>query len=166
MKPFPTLRLAAVAMTLPKLAQADCANGAELLFACTFQSGAKTVTTCLSDDLVSYAFGPTGGTPELQMTRHVRDVDMQPWNGFGRWLAEGFALRNGDYAYTLRYGIDRLSEELVIEGDLAVSRGDTILADLMCDAGSVRTAGFPLPLYDAKLDAGQIWDGEEFMWKE
>lgn len=151
---------------LPGLAAAKCAGESELLISCTFQEGAKTVTTCLSGDHATYAFGPTKGAPELSLKRHVRDVDMHPWHGFGRWIAEGLTFENGDYRYVLRYAIDRLTEDSVTEGDLWVGKDEVRLAELICDEGSVVTSGYPLPLFDAKVSAGQTWSHEDIEWTD
>lgn len=154
---------AIVALTVPTMAAAACPDGTEPLLNCTFQNGAKTVSTCLDGDQATYSFGPTGGMAELQMVQSVLAVDMDPWHGFGRWITEGFTFENGDYAYELRYGIDRLSEDGGLEADLRVSHKDQTLALLTCDAGSIET-GYPLPLFDAKVVNGQTWDREEMTW--
>lgn len=153
------------AIFIPGMATADCPIASDLLISCTFRDGAKTVSTCLSGDQARYAYGPTDGEAELSLIRDVRYVDMQPWNGWGRWISEGFTFQNGDYRYTLRYAIDKLTEDHVIEGDLLVSKGDKTLVELICDAGSVKTSGYSLPLFDAKVAAGQVWDMDEFEWK-
>ena len=156
--------IALLALFLPSMALAGCPAGTETLINCTFKNGTKSVTTCMNGDMATYSYGPTGGTPELQMTRHIRDIDMQPWHGFGRWIFEAFTFQNGDYNYTLRYAIDKLSEDQAIEGDLWVGKGEKQLAELICDAGSVDTSGYALPLYDAKIANGQSWDREEMIW--
>ncbi|MDG2341250.1 MAG: hypothetical protein P8L32_08650 [Paracoccaceae bacterium] len=156
----------AIGLCMPGQAFADCPSGSELLISCTFRDGAKTVTTCLSDDQASYAYGPTGGAAELSLIRSVRDVDMQPWNGWGRWISEGFTFQNGAYSYTVRYAIDKLAEDTMIEGDLWVSKGESTLVELICDAGSVNTSGYPLPLFDAKTALGQNWNMDEFEWSD
>lgn len=153
----------AVFFCLPTLAHAGCPQGADTLINCTFNNGAKAVTTCLQEGVATYAFGPTQGEAELTLTRHVTEVDMEPWHGFGRWIAEGFKFENGDYAYELRYAIDRLSEEPLLEADLWVSRGDQALAHLTCDPDSI-DAAYPLALFDAKVAHGQVWDREEMIW--
>lgn len=150
----------------PSMLMANCRDGEELLISCTFQNGAKMVTTCLSGDQATYEFGPTGGVPELTLKRHVRNVDMHPWSGFGRWIAEGLTFANGDYRYVLRYAIDKLAEGSVIEGDLWVGKGEFRLAELICDEGSVLTSGYPLPLFDAKMNAGQTWSHEDIEWSK
>ena len=155
-----------MALYLPNLAVADCGDEAELLISCTFRDGAKTVTTCLSGETASYAFGPTDGPAELKLDRHVTRLDMQPWGGFGRWISEGFTFANGEYRYHLRYTIDKLNEDHVIEGDLWVGNGEKRLAEMICDTGSVKTSGYPLPLFDAKIAAGQTWDHEELIWRD
>ncbi len=160
------LRFVFALIMFPSALLAACPDGSELLISCTFQDGAKTVTTCLSGETASFAFGPTGGAPELSLTRHVRDVDMHPWNGFGRWIVEGFTFENAGHRYVLRYAIDKQTEDSELEGDLWVAHGDKKLAELICDVGSVQTSGYPLPLFDAKIRAGQKWDHEDLVWRD
>ena len=157
----------AALILLPAPAMADCADDAELLFACTFNEGRKQVTTCLSGDVVSYAFGPVDAPPELGLVRHVTDVDMRPWNGFGRYINESFTLDNGGYGYTLRYAIDKFAPEgsSGVEGELWVEKGEDTLANLSCDPGSLKFSGYPLPLFKAKQAAGQLWNRETGLWE-
>ena len=159
-------RFAILLAFVPSLAAAECEDGSELLISCSFNNGAKTAETCLSGDVATYRFGPTGGPTELEMSRHVRDVDMQPWSGFGRWISEGFTFANGEYRYHFRYAIDKLAEENWLEADLWIGRGETRLAELICDPDSIKTSGYPLPIFDAKVAAGQLWDHEELIWRD
>lgn len=156
----------ALLLLTPLPAHADCGDSAELLFSCSFNGGSKQVTTCLADDIVSYAFGPVGAVPELAMVREVQDVDMRPWNGFGRYINESFTLTNGAYGYTLRYAIDKLAQEGAdgLDGELWVTKDMQEIATMQCDPGSLAFSGYPFPLYDAKLATGQIWDRETETW--
>lgn len=160
------MRLTLLVLFVPATAFAACPDGSEQMISCTFKDGATTVTTCLAEEMALYSYGPTGRTPDLALIRNVRAVDMYPWQGIGRWIAEAITFENAGHSYTLRYAIDRLSEDFTIEGDLLVARGDETLATLSCDAGSVTTSGYPLPLYDAKVNAGQVWSNEDFEWKD
>ena len=153
-----------VLLLAPTSLIAGCGHEDALLISCTFNDGAKTVTTCMNDQAASYSFGPTGGKAELELTRDIVEVDMLPWQGFGRWISEAIVFENGAYKYALRYAIDKLAEEPTIEGDFWVGKGETRLAELICDPGSVETSGYPLPLYDAKIAAGQIYSFDDYEW--
>lgn len=158
--------LIAALCLMPVPVLADCVDDAQLLFKCTFNDGEKQVTTCLSGDVVSYAFGPVGSMPELGLLRMVQDVDMRPWNGFGRYINESFTLENSGYSYTLRYAIDKFAEEGDgLEGELWVEKGEESLATLFCDPGSLKFSGYSLPLYEAKEAAGQTYDREAEIWR-
>lgn len=159
-------RLIVAAVLCPFPVLAACPDGSDKMLSCTFNDGAKTVTTCIADDMALYFYGPTGSAPDLAMIRNVRDVDMRPWNGVGRYLWEGFSFTRGEYAYELRYAIDRLTEGNPIEAGLTVYGSGGVLADLTCDPDGVDTVGYPLPLFDAKIAAGQEWVFEEEIWRE
>ena len=159
-------RLIAVAMFCPLPALAACPDGSTNMLSCTFNDGSKTVTTCIAEDMALYSYGPTGSAPDLAMIRNVRDVDMRPWNGIGRYLWESFSFYRGDYEYDLHYAIDRLTEGNPIEGGLRVLHKGEVLANLSCDADGIETAGYPLPLFDAKIAAGQEWVFGEDVWRD
>lgn len=159
--------LAALVLAPLSAAADECVDDAELLFKCSFNDGKKQVTTCLLDNIASYAFGPVGSLPELGLIREVRDVDMRPWNGFGRYINESFTFENSGYSYTLRYSIDKFAEEGEgLEGELWVNKGEESLVDLICDPGSLKFSGYSLPLYEAKEAAGQVWDREAEVWRD
>lgn len=153
-------------LCLPSLAWAACPEGAETLLSCTFREGARSVTTCLDGTRVRYAYGPTGAAPELALTRDIRLVDVRPWNGFGRYINESFTLENAGFRYTLRYAIDKFAETDGLEAELWVHEGETELALMTCDPGSVVFAGYPWPLFDVKQAAGQTWDRDTETWRE
>lgn len=144
-------------------ALADCPGGI-VLVSCPMANGTKYLETCLMEDRVLYAF--TGGVAEnaFVLDRPVTEVDMTPWPGIGRTIWEDFTFTNGDYAYQVHYGFDRLSEESEMFGGVTVKKGEVEIATLSCDPGTVNSAGFGLPLFDAKEAAGQLWSFEMREW--
>ena len=149
---------------LPGTALAQCPTGAETLIACTLKGGTKRVETCLMGESALYRFGPVGGTPELELSAHIRDVGMTPWPGVSRSIWEAVIFYNRDISYEVSYAIDRDPEANEVTGSVAVLRGDDTLAILDCDRGTVQSAGYPLPLFDAKERAGQCWRFESHDW--
>lgn len=141
-----------------------CFGAGEPLFHCTFKGGQKAVDICLQGDVVLYRFGPVNGPAELLLARHVIGVDMTPWSGVGRAIWEELTLHNNVYSYVLSYSVDRIaSEEVLPTGGLIVAEGDSELADLSCDPGSVGAADF-YPVYEAKEAAGQCYRRETQSW--
>jgi len=142
---------------------AACFGPGTPMFTCTFNGGAKQVNVCLQAGVALYSYGPTGGAPELLMGRDVIGVDMTPWNGVGRTIWEEMTLYSGVFSYILSYAIDRAPNGAAPEGRLIVGRGDSEVAELVCDAGTVDIADF-YPLFEAKEAAGQTWCAETFSW--
>ncbi|CUH85757.1 hypothetical protein [Thalassovita mediterranea] len=144
-----------------------CPEGATPLVSCPLQDGAKVLQTCLLGDHVTYAFGKAGETPDLHLARPVTDVAMTPWPGIGRYIWEDFTFTNGATSYRVFYGFDKMAEGAAqLTGGVAVEQGDKVLAELYCDAGQVITSGYPLPLFEAKEAAGQIYSLETQSWSE
>lgn len=145
-------------------ALADCPSGAQVLLICDIAENTKQLETCLSGDTVTYAYGVKGQTPELQLSRHVRDVEHTPWPGIGRWIWEEIAFLNAEYAYRVIYSFERNPETMVLAGELEVWNGDDVITSLTCDPDSIDFSGFPSPVYDAKVAAGQAWDFDTKRW--
>lgn len=146
-------------------AAAGCFGAGEPMFHCTFKSGKTAVNICLQDDVVTYAYGPRGGAPELLLARPADRVFMRPWPGIGRSIWEEFAIANGDYAYVVSYSHDKMAPDAPTEGYLSVLQGSRIIADLSCDMGSVRSSDF-YGLFLAKEAAGQCWDQGADNWRD
>ncbi|MEP5152671.1 hypothetical protein [Planktotalea sp.] len=144
-------------------AQAACFGGGTPMFHCTFNGGSKTVDVCLQGDIAVYSFGATDRAPDLLLARREIGVDMTPWNGVGRSIWEGITFYNNVYSYILSYSIDRNVEGAPIEGRLIVGEGDSEIAELICDIGSVTEADF-YPLFEAKELSGQRYCPETFSW--
>lgn len=159
-------KLAFVLAVTTSAAMADCPSGAEPLLICDIANSTKHLETCLTADAVTYAFGVKWQPAELSLTRPIRDVDHTPWPGIGRWIWEEFALFNAGYAYRVSYSFERDPENLTIEGGLEVWKGDDVIASLECDPETVNFSGYPSPVFDAKLAAGQVWDIDTKRWIE
>ncbi|MBO9452168.1 hypothetical protein J7426_17975 [Tropicibacter sp. R16_0] len=135
----------------------------QTLVSCTLKGGAKQLTTCLSASRVSYAFGSVGNTPELVLNYSVRDVDMRPWPGVGSSIWEEFTFYNKGVSYVVHYAVERTPDGQV-SGGVTVMKGEQELAHLSCDPGSVVSAGYGLPLFEAKERAGQTYSLETRSW--
>lgn len=156
--------LLAALFVLPGAVMAACPPNATVLVSCDLKNGAKRLETCLLGDRALYRYGTPGKPPELEMLRHVRDVDMTPWPGVSRTIWEGFTFFNEDIGYEVYHSIDKDPDAGPIRGGITVMRGDETLATLECDPGTVDSAGYSLPLYEAKEAAGQCWDFNSFKW--
>lgn len=144
------------------MAQEGCFGAGQPLFHC--QAGAKVLDICLQGDVLIYRFGAPGRSAELLLARKVEDVGMTPWNGIGRYLWEEISVRNGAYGYTVHYSIDRLAQGAPkVTAGILVSKAGQTLADLSCNAGSVRQSDF-YPVFEAKEALGQCWSMDSFGW--
>lgn len=157
-------KLATVFSLVTTAAMAECPNDAQVLLICDIADSTKHLETCLNADAVTYAFGVKGQAPELQLTRNIRAVEHTPWPGIGRWIWEAIVLFNAEYAYRVSYAFERDPENMVIEADLEVWKGDDVLASLSCEQGTIDFSGYPSPVYDAKVAAGQAWDFDTKRW--
>ncbi len=141
-----------------------CFGAGEVLFHCTFQGGQEAVDICLQGDVVLYRYGPVNGAAELLLARRVIGVDMNPWFWVGSAIREEITLHNSVYSYLVSYSVEQnASEDAKLTGGLIVAEGDTELADLTCDPGSVGASNF-YPVYDVKEASGQCYSREEFTW--
>lgn len=157
---------AVLSLTFGANPAAACPVGAETLVSCTLKKGRKALQTCLQGHEVSYAFGAKGATPDLQLSRHVSEVDLQPWPGIGRSIWEEFTVENQGVLYLVHYGFERRGEEVQspLYGGVTVVQNGKTLAQLDCDVGSVTSAGYPLPLFAAKEAVGQTYAHESQSW--
>jgi hypothetical protein len=156
-------RLAALFVLLSGAAWAQCPEPAQTLVSCTLKGGAKQLATCLDDTRVSYAFGAVGRAPELVLDHSVRDVDMRPWPGVGSSIWEEFTFYSKGISYVVHYAVERTPDGQVSSG-VTVMMGEQELAHLRCDPGSVVSAGYGLPLFEAKERAGQTYSFETRSW--
>ena len=149
-------------LPVPLAAQEGCFGAGQPLFHC--QVGARAVDVCLQGEVLTYRFGPSRGAAEMLLARRAEDVGMTPWNGIGRYLWEEISVTNGAYAYTVHYSVDRLAQgDPQVTGGLLVTQSGRTLAELSCDAGSVRQYDF-YPVFEAKERRGQCWSMDSFEW--
>lgn len=142
-----------------------CPNGSETLISCTFEDGKKHLQTCMAGQQVLYRFGLTDRSPDLDLIRPVTDVDHYPWPGVSRTIWESVTFENEGISYIVSYAQERDPRTPEISGHVMVQKGDELLATLYCDAGSVQSAGYPLPVFDAKTAAGQHFNRETYAWE-
>jgi hypothetical protein len=151
------LLLALLAAPLAAPAHAAC-QGDEA-FSCRI--GAKTLDVCYWKGMLTYRFGPEG-KPELTLNEPLETVNYTPWPGIGRAIWDSVAFRNEGVTYEVWSSFDRMDENAVLEGGVNVLEGDTTLATLTCDKGSV-AHGLDA-LYDLKSGTGQCWNMESQAW--
>ena len=153
-----------LSLSVASSAALACPSGSETLISCTLEAGRKQLQTCLSEDQVTYSFGRTGRAPDLRLSRPVTEVDLLPWPGVSRTIWEQVSFENAGVLYHVYYAQERDPRVPDVTGGLSVERNAQILADLTCDPGSVMTAGYPLPLFDAKVAAGQLYNRSTQSW--
>lgn len=143
-----------------------CPTGAETLVSCTLRKGTRQLETCLSGTQATYAFGRHGAAPDLFLQRAVTEVEMQPWPGVGSAIWEAFVFENQGVTYRVHYGVERGgAAESPAYGGVTVEQDGKELASFDCDVGSVLTSGYPLPLFEAKEAAGQVYSLETQSWQ-
>lgn len=131
---------------------------------CTFNAGAKTLNVCLSGNTATYAFGSANGAPELALKAPLASLDYTPWPGVGRTIFETVTFYNADYSYEVFAGAERVPDADPPFGGILVRQGDTEVAALDCDAGSMLWDG-ATTITKAKRAIGQCWDYADFRWR-
>ncbi len=136
-------------------AAAEC--GSQIM-ACTFDNGAKTAEICLSDDLVTYTYGPTGGDPDLVIDTPIETVDYRPWSGVGASIWETIVVFNGETGYQMTAGFERDPDRDAGYGGISVQQNGSEINYLTCDPDSIDWSYGNL-LAKAKRDRGLCWGG-------
>lgn len=133
--------LALLVLLMPGQASAQageaCGTAGTLLMHCTFDRGAKQVGVCLTDDIVSYQFGPDLSVPELLLSSSFADLDYVPYGWASNTIHEGVMFRNGNTTYEVYASIPRGPDAGAAEGGILVTSPDGSRTDLSCDQGSV-----------------------------
>lgn len=132
--------LVLIAALGPDIADArPCTQNETALLSCTFRAGERTLNLCLSGDTLHYAFGPTGGTPTLEMVRPFEDVRYTPFSGAGATIYENVTLYNGNTGYEMFTSSRiRVDQDALAEGGIVVLLPNGDSQTLTCDAGTVR----------------------------
>ncbi len=127
------------ALTPGTAAARPCTFDETILLSCTVEGGARTLNLCLAGDTLHYAFGPTGGTPTLEMTRSFADVAYTPFAGTGATIYENVTLYNGNYGYEMFTSSRlRVDPDAKAEGGIIVRLPGGETQTLTCDAGAVQ----------------------------
>lgn len=131
------------------------------IFECQMRGGAKVLSVGYNAPFVFYSFG-SPDQAELVIKVPVTELEVRPWNGIGRYLFEGATFENDGHGYVVHHALDRLTQNAALEGGVIVMKGDAVLADLACDAGTVQGGMFAFA--DLKDLGGQCWDLEAQVW--
>lgn len=115
-------------------------DGTEM-FRCTFDGGAKAVEVCdavwREGDMASSGFFKRGGGVEKEIVTDKASLIYDEGTGMGSVLSESVTFQaGGGYAYRIYWWADRGDAQ--ISGGISVLRDGAEVADLSCDAGSVR----------------------------
>jgi hypothetical protein len=151
------MRAALILALLASPASAAC-QGDEA-FSCRI--GKKTLDVCYWKGALIYRFGPEG-QPELTIAEPLETVAYTPWPGIGRAIWDTVAFQNDGVTYEVWTSFDKMDESAVLEGGVNVMQGDTSLASLTCDKGSV-AHGLDV-ISDLKAGIAQCWDPEGQAW--
>lgn len=151
------MRAALILILLATPASAACQG--EEAFSC--QIGKKTLDVCSWKGALIYRFGPEG-QPELTIAEPLETVAYTPWPGIGRAIWDTVAFQNDGVSYEVWTSFDKMDESAVLEGGVNVMQGDTSLASLTCDKGSV-AHGLDV-ISDLKAGIAQCWDPEGQAW--
>lgn len=151
------MRAALILILLATPARAAC-QGDEA-FSCRI--GKKTLDVCSWKGALIYRFGHQG-QPELTIAEPLETVAYTPWPGIGRAIWDKVAFQNDGVTYEVWTSFDKMDENAVLEGGVNVMQGDTSLASLTCDKGSV-AHGLDV-ISDLKAGIAQCWDPEGQAW--
>lgn len=151
------MRAALFLVLLAAPAGATCQG--DTVFSCRI--GAKILEVCHTTGALNYAFGPEG-QPELALTQPLETAAYTPWPGIGRAIWDSLAFTNKGTTYEVWTSFDRMDEAARLEGGVNVLEGETLLATLACDPGSVATSLDILS--ELKSQIGQCWDVDAKAW--
>lgn len=115
-------------------------DGSEMFF-CTFNNGAKGVEVCdaywLDGDMASYGFYKRGGEIEKEIITDKASLIYDEGTGMGSMMSESVTFQaEGGYAYEVYWWAERGDDQ--INGGINVQKNGEEIANLSCDAGSVR----------------------------
>lgn len=123
--------------------------------------GAKVLEVCHAEGALTYAFGPEG-RPELTIAQPLDTAAYTPWPGIGRAIWDSLTFTNQGTTYEVWTSFDRMDEAAQLEGGVNLLEGETVLATLACDRGSVSTSLDMVS--ELKAGIGQCWDFDAKVW--
>lgn len=153
----------ALLLTPAAAAQAACFGPGQDLFHCSV-AGTKAIDICLQESVAIYRFGPKAGPADMLLAQPVTEVGFTPWPGVSRTIWEEAAFRNGDYRYLVSYSVERDPDGPPPAGRVIVMRGDTEIATVRCDVGTVATYDL-YAIFEAKQASGQCWSYDSHDWQ-
>jgi hypothetical protein len=151
------MRTALLLTLLAAPAHAACPG--DTAFFC--QIGKKTLEVCHSTGTLTYSFG-RAGKQELTIAEPLETAAYTPWPGIGRAIWEAVAFQNQGTTYEVWTSIDKMEKDAVLEGGVNVMQGDSTLASLTCNPGSVSQSLDAIS--DLKAGIGQCWNPEARAW--
>lgn len=157
-KRHPMRALALLLAVVPLPVAAACPNESEI-FSCTVNG--KPLQICHWKGALIYNFGPVD-KPELSIAEPLETVGYYPWPGFSRSIWSSVTFLNKGVSYEVWASFDRLQDNAELEGGITVREGQTTLAELTCDRGSV--SQLLDVVSDLKYDIGQCWDFDSQSW--
>jgi hypothetical protein len=151
--------LFAILLVTPVAGPTSAACQGDETFSCTI--GGKTLQVCYWKGALVYAYGRTD-KPELTIAEPLETVAYTPWPGIGRAIWDSVAFQNEGITYEVWTSFDRIDESAILEGGVNVLEGDTTLATLTCDRGSVQRGLETIG--ELKSGIGQCWDMDSRTW--
>lgn len=134
----------------------------ETVFACFLRDATQVLSITREAGQVTYRYGGIAGV-DLTISTDIALLDVTPWAGIGRYIHESVAFENGGYSYQVHVSFDKLVENADVEGGVFVLRGDDVVADIPCDAGTVYGGVFAFS--DMMAHADLVWDREAQLWR-
>jgi hypothetical protein len=134
-------------LLVPAMAQACDTE----ILSCTFDDGAKAVEVCVQGDQLTYDFGPLPKA-ELSLSVPLDEGTFNPWPGVGSAIWESVDFSNEGFTYQAWSSIPKDLKRPEVGGVLVLQGEDTV-ADLTCDAGTIRSdfGSLSAIMYDAGL---------------
>lgn len=120
-------------------AQAQCPASSKTVFACQTTKG-KQVEVCDAGKTIGYSFGKPGAAPELALHVPRAQASTSQWQGVGRYMSYAVDIPNGKTVYSVFWGVDRLSEEHVVEAGVNVLINGKQAAAVLCRPDTVQQA--------------------------
>ncbi|MEL0438878.1 hypothetical protein [Phycobacter sp. K97] len=117
-------------------------DGTEM-FSCTLKGGSRGVEVCNAvwEDGTKAAYGYFKSTGEIEkeILQDMATITATPWNGMGDFISDSVTFdAGGGYAYEVWWGSERAADAK-LTGGINVLRHGTLIADISCDDGTIRS---------------------------
>jgi len=126
-----TVILTALLLSIPLSAHAACQSQQQTVFSCMTAKG-KVIQLCDQQQHLEYSFGKPAQKPEIVVRVERSAASTTQWAGIGRYMSYSVEIPNGKTVYSVFWGVDRLSEEHVIEAGVHVEVNGTHAATVLC----------------------------------